>query len=117
MTSDRTHYAKLLDKWREAEALAELIRQFADEGGRHRLKIKVEHHDPVVAGNAERVINDMMKNNGFGMTVQKALERVERKRDEAREAFLQEAGAGYLAPTITERQPGDLLRYPPPPKK
>lgn len=117
MTSDRTHYAKLMDKWREAEALAELIRQFADDGGRHRLKVKVEHPDAVVAGNAERVINDMMKNNGFGVTVQKALERVERKRDDAREAFLQEAGAGYLAPSTAKRQFGDLLREPRPPKK
>ncbi|KAB2689701.1 hypothetical protein [Brucella tritici] len=117
MINDRTHFAKLMDKWREAEALAELIRQFADDGGRHRLKIKVEHPDPVVAGNAERVINDMMKNNGFGVAVQKALERVERKRDDAREEFLQEAGAGYLAPSTAERQPGDSLRYPPPPRK
>ncbi|KAB2752318.1 hypothetical protein [Brucella anthropi] len=117
MTNDRTHYAKLMDKWREAEALAELIRQFADDGGRHRLKIKVEHHDPVVAGNAERVINDMMKNNGFGVTVQKALERVERKRDDAREEFLQEAGAGYLAPSNAEHLPGDLYRHSPPPRK
>lgn len=100
MAEDRSRYEKLMSTWRDKEAFAELIRQFADEGGRHRLKIKVEHPDPVVAGTAERFINDMMRKGGFGTVVQKALEKAVRERDDARETFLQEAGAGYLAPSF-----------------
>lgn len=98
MTSDRTHYAKLMEKWRDAEALAELIRKFADGGGRHRLKVKVEHTDPIIAGNAERFINDMMNNHGFGQVVQQAMEKAERLTEKAKEAFLQQAGSDYLQP-------------------
>lgn len=87
-----------MEKWREKETIAELLNQFSGDGGNHRLKIKVEHPDPVVAGQAERIINETMKGGGFSATVRAALKRANDERDQAREAFLQEAGAAYLQP-------------------
>lgn len=87
-----------MEKWREKETIAELLNQFSADGGIHRLKIKVEHPDPIVAGHAERIINETMKGAGFTTIVRLALKRVNDERDEARAAFIQEAGAACLTP-------------------
>lgn len=87
-----------MEKWREKETVAELLAQFSGDGGHHRLKIKVEHPDPIVAGHAERIINETMKGAGFATAVRLAVKRVNEDRDEARDAFLQEAGAACLTP-------------------
>ncbi|MDR6431253.1 hypothetical protein [Brucella pseudogrignonensis] len=115
--SDRTHYENLMTKWREKEAIAELFNQFSKTGGTHRLKIKVEHPDQVVASQAERMINDTMSGSGFATIVRLALKQANDERDHAREAFLHEAGAAYLTPTSFEEPAPTSNGYPAPPKK
>ena len=115
--SDRTHYENLMSKWREKEAIAELFNQFTKDGGTHRLKVKVEHPDHVVADQAERMINDAMKGAGFATIVRLALKRANDERDKAREAFLHEAGAAYLTPASFEDAAHELNGRPAPPKK
>lgn len=106
-----------MEKWREKETIAELLNQFSGDGGVHRLKIKVEHPDAIVAGHAERIINDTMKGGGFAATVRAALKRANDERDRAREAFIQEAGAAYLTPSNFEDAAHELNGHPAPPKK
>lgn len=91
--ADFARYETLLARWREKEAHAEVIREFAATGGEHRLRVAVVNADPVLGAIATSALNDMMQGAGWKTLVTNCVKRAEREVEAAKADFEAEAHA------------------------
>ena len=83
MTASIGEFESLLAAWREAEAKAEVLRQFRDAGGEHRLRVSTDLPDQVPA----RVLEEMMDGGGFRWLLNSAVKHAEERAAKAEQAF------------------------------
>jgi hypothetical protein len=86
--TDLGSYESLLNQWRDAEAKAEQVRQFFENGGAFRLRIAVINDGPVVTSIMGDFLNDMMRGKGFEAMAKSAINRAEQAALTARAAML-----------------------------
>ena len=83
MTAGIGEFESLLANWREAEAKAEVLRQFRDSGGEHRLRINTDLPDQIPA----RVLEEMMDGGGFRWLLNTAVKHAEERAEKAEKTF------------------------------
>ena len=97
--ADFARYETLLATWREKEAHAELIRQFAATGGEHRLRVAVVLADPVLGSVATTAFNDLMEGGGWKTLIANCVKRAERAVEVAKAEVEAEAHASVAMRT------------------